>query len=247
MSKLRINHNNQSPKLGMIGKIKVGMRHPEKGYPMSLDYFRLDSKPIYENAFKAMFGDKPSALPVFFASDDDANCSTYYELRDGKGGLFMYGDGETFYKAIDSTKGCKETFKTITNVDILASFESMEAFKQSYLDALQDIENKTSITKGKKPQILEWKPTLTLRFCIANFPILGYFELSTHGEKTSIDNVVNAYDSVFEQNGTVKGCGFFLQVDKHTTARATTEKHTYPVISLMPITPPKIDAQLFLK
>jgi hypothetical protein len=79
----------------IIGNIKVGVKHPEKGYPMSLDYFVCDSD--YREMFMEACGGKPSSLPITFVSDEfEQSCNEYLECRDGQGRLVGRYDGEEY-------------------------------------------------------------------------------------------------------------------------------------------------------
>lgn len=77
-----------------IGKVKIGEKHAEKGYPMSLDYFRATGN--YAEQFKQLYGDKPNKLTIAFISDDLAEvCNERYESWD-KGKRNGWGDGSVF-------------------------------------------------------------------------------------------------------------------------------------------------------
>lgn len=77
-----------------VGKIKIGEKHPEKGYPMSLDYFKPTGN--YAQLFYQLCGDKPTKLSVAFISDDLSEvCNERYECWD-KGKRWGWGDGEQF-------------------------------------------------------------------------------------------------------------------------------------------------------
>lgn len=77
-----------------VGKIKIGEKHPEKGYPMSLDYFRPTGN--YANEFKRIYGDNPTKITVAFISNELSEvCNERYECWD-KGKRYGWGDGEDF-------------------------------------------------------------------------------------------------------------------------------------------------------
>ncbi len=83
-------------KLPRIGKIKVGQKHPEKGYPMSLDYFVCDSK--YARFFKESYGEKPKKIQIVFLSDEFTDsCDERWECRDSNGRLTGKGDGQSWF------------------------------------------------------------------------------------------------------------------------------------------------------
>lgn len=87
-----------------VGKIKIGMKHPDKGYPMSLDYFRATGN--YANEFMAQYGDKPQRLSIAFISDNiEEVCNERFEAW-VKGKRHGWGDGENF-TVFDPKKGEK--------------------------------------------------------------------------------------------------------------------------------------------
>lgn len=95
-----------------VGKVKIGEKHPEKGYPMSLDYFRATGN--FANEFYRAYGDRPTKLTVAFISDDlNEVCNERYECWD-KGKRHGWGDGTTF-TVWDSTTG--KYVEGVTNDD----------------------------------------------------------------------------------------------------------------------------------
>lgn len=85
---------NSASTLPEVGKIKIGQKHEQKGYPMSLDYFRPTGN--YANEFHNIYGDKPKKLTVAFISDDlNEVCNERYECWD-KGKRHGWGDGQEF-------------------------------------------------------------------------------------------------------------------------------------------------------
>lgn len=81
----------------IIGKIKVGQKAQTKEgkeYPQSLDYFRPMGR--YEQEFYKAYGEKPTKLSIFFASDSlEVSCFERYEARDDKGKRTGVSDGQT--------------------------------------------------------------------------------------------------------------------------------------------------------
>lgn len=79
-------------KLPVLGKIKFGTKHPQKGYPMSLDYFVCDGP--YAPLFREAYGEKPNKILIVFPSDE--SLIEQIEVRDTKGKLLATGDGATW-------------------------------------------------------------------------------------------------------------------------------------------------------
>lgn len=97
-----------------IGKIKIGMKHPQKGYPMSVDYFIASGN--YVNEFKTQFGEKPKKLSIAFISNDVTEaCNERFEAY-VKGKRYGWGNGETF-TVFDPKKGEKGGYVEVTAGD----------------------------------------------------------------------------------------------------------------------------------
>lgn len=98
--------------LPLIGRIKIGMKHETKGYPMSLDYFRATGN--FATEFHSINGDKPNKLSICFISDNlEEVCNERYESWVG-GKRWGYGDGNDFTvwnKDANASKGAYEQAK----------------------------------------------------------------------------------------------------------------------------------------
>ena len=108
----RIKREKVNRGINIIGKIKVGMKHPEKGYPMSLDYFRFTSRTKgYADKALELFG-KTNNLRVTFMKDDEKNnCDQRMELRTAGGNLVAYTDLERLF--ISKEDGMLEIDKSV--------------------------------------------------------------------------------------------------------------------------------------
>lgn len=191
-----------------VGKLKVGIKNA-KGYPQSVDYFVPSGK--YAAKFTEAYGDKPSNITVVFVDDDpDRVFNQRYELRDHAGKLFGYGDGESF--EIYNAK-----MQDYVSIDI-----------NDYGDQiLQDAAAKARSPKG-------WEVVLTIRFLLPEIRgVVGLWQLSTKGERSSIPALINAYDSVKQRAGSVVNIPFDLQVSFATSQRPGS-KSRFPVIQLVP-------------
>lgn len=209
---------NNSPHLGIVGKIKVGEKHPEKNYPMSLDYFRATSEnPQYVQAFQECYGEKPKSIPVIFVSDDINHvCSEHLELRDNAGKLFAKGDGLNF-EIVNEKDG---TWLKITLDMILAKYEDLDKFLEAQIKRAN---SKTG-----------WRRRLVLRFVLPKIKgLMGEWQFSTYADKSSIDQIVGVFDTVQAVAGTVRMIPFDLNVKKVISDRSGS-KNSYPVVQLIP-------------
>ena len=95
MARLSGRISTTTPRLPIVGKIKVGKKS-ESGVPMSLDHFIATGD--YQKQFSDIYGDKPTKIKVVFISDDlEQVCNEFYECRDKQGRLTGKGDGEKYY------------------------------------------------------------------------------------------------------------------------------------------------------
>jgi len=219
----------RKPTLGIIGKIKVG-ELSEKGYPISLDYFKATSDhQRYVDIFNQLYP-KMNQLPICFSCNEDSfNISHVYEIRNNQGKLYSYGDGETFFVSM------RKEFKIVTLATINEKYGGVEAFM-----------NKTQEHLTNDRFQPKWNEVLTLRFIIAKVPILGVWELRTMAAKSSINQILDSYDMIKKINGeSVAQVPFFLSVKKVKSSRVLDQSRVYPVISLDPLLPELAQQNIF--
>jgi hypothetical protein len=198
------------PRLGMV---KVGQKAISKNgkeYPQSTDYFIPEGK--YQDVFRDKLGDKPNLLPVVFTTDnDEVSCEERWEYRDNAGRLIASGDGDTF-KVWDGND-----YAILT--------------KEQFPNIMQSVEKRYPSKSG-------WAVTLTLRFIIPMVPIFGHWWLTTKGNKSSIPQIIGAYDAIKQHRGTVIGTLFDLSV-AFAKSQKPGEQSRYPVITLAANADPK--------
>ena len=190
-----------------IGRLRIGMKS-EKGFPMSLDYFRATGK--YAGLFHNAYGEKPQTIQIIFPSDDAQTvCNQRYEYRDDKGALIARGDGRTF---------------EVWNGKIYAPF-SVEQFP----DIMEQITAKNPTKRGAE----NWDVTLTMRFIIpAVRGIVGVWQFASKGKASSIKNICNSFDGVQMMRGTVMQTVFDLSV-QFAKSNKPGDNSRYPVVSLI--------------
>ena len=217
---MRIQNKPNLPKIGVIGKVKVGETRTKNGkpYPVALDYFRFTSdQESRVSRMAELLGEKPTRIPLTFPTgENDVVCDHRYELRDGSGQLVVYGDGCQFYESKP------EGFLKLPEMDVEGG--------GAYMDAQA---KKTGFT---------WSERLFLRFLILGCKELGLWEFSSMGKETSIGQIVAAFDTVKEMAGRVTGVPFWLTVQKHKSNRANANR-VYPVVNLVcDLSPEMIEA-----
>jgi len=151
-----------------LGKIHLGYKHPEKGYPVKTDYFVLPKDHSdYEKLVKA-FGEKPKELRVLIpVEDEELWASQYYKAYDMTRGLICKGDGEMAMRMLDVKTGALADKKTET------------------------VTMKEWTCAGKECPEYQTKKcgeTMNLRFILPEVPGLGVWQIDT-GSINSILNI----------------------------------------------------------
>lgn len=190
-----------------IGRLHVGMKS-DKGYPMSIDWFRATGK--YAALFAKALGEKPSTIQIVFPSDDAGKvCNERYEYRDDKGALVARGDGQVF----DIWDGGKYAPYSV----------------EQYPDIMRQITAKNPTKRGDD----NWDVVLTLRFVVpAVRGVVGVWQFSTKGRASSVRNIRESFDGVQRMRGTVTGTVFDLSVQFAKSNKPGVNSR-YPVVSLV--------------
>jgi hypothetical protein len=203
----RIKRQNKGGKrLPILGKVKVGIKDPQRGFPRSLDYFRPTGK--YVSRFSQVFGEQPKSIIITFVDDNpEYSCNELFEFRGKKDGkLYGHSDGEQyFWYDIDKGKfGQCERAVAVNAVKTGAVVCSTVLRLRFVIPQL----------KG----------------------LLGVWQLETKAEKSSIGQIRDAFDFVLENAGTVKGVPFTLNVEKVKSQLPSEDgkTSTFPVITLVP-------------
>ena len=162
-------------RLPRLGKIRLGIRHPEKGYPMKTDYFVFDKDhPVTAKAHE-IFGKEPKTLRIYLPSEDnEVWCSQYYQSYNLTHGLVCRGDGDKALMMIDTATGEMANPKTPQV-------------------ALKDV-----LCQGKTcPHYIAKKchERMSLRFLIPELPGLGIWQIDT-GSINSILNINSSADLI---------------------------------------------------
>lgn len=229
----RIIRKEKQDRLPIVGKIKVGEKYiapSGKESTRSLDHFiAVSDEEQYEKDFNKIYGNKPTSLGITFLSDDDKiSCNERYELRVGKK-LFAHGNGMEFY--VHNEKEDSLLYEFVEDIDDSDELmtDILSRAKKGY--------------RGEYPP--KWEAILTLRFHLLEMGhILGAWEYSTKGHKSSIKAIKASYDLVklstggkrlesgIITGGRVSGVPFDLNV-KQVTSQKVGSKHKYPVVSLI--------------
>ena len=155
-------------RLPRLGKIHLGIRHPEKGYPMKTDYFVFPKDHSDLPALIKVFGEQPKELRILIPVEDEGLwASQYYKAYDQTHGLLCKGDGESAMRMIDTKTGDLPKKETVQ----VALKEMTCAGKDC-----PDYQNK------KCHQVMN------LRFILPEVPGLGVWQIDT-GSINSILNI----------------------------------------------------------
>ena len=202
-----------------IGRIRAGIKGKNAAgieFPQSTDYFVATGD--YAEMFKEKYGEKPETLEIRFFSDREADsCDERFEIRNKAGQLYAYGDGETFY--VYNKKAEKYNIVRKKSEDP----EIMEKIQAHLQDGVF----------GKAKDAIKWSQVLYLRFFIADFPVLGYWQFFTKGSNTSIPAIREAFDSFKESTGSVQGVTFLLTIQKVKSNKPNSTVQ-YPIVKMVP-------------
>jgi hypothetical protein len=110
-----IKNLSEEVRLPRLGKIKLGTKNPEKGYPMKADHFVFPKDHSdYEKLVKT-FGAEPKELRVLIPVEDEEQWATqYYKAYNLTRGLVCKGDGDTAMRQIDVKTGDLPSKETLT-------------------------------------------------------------------------------------------------------------------------------------
>ena len=91
-----------SVRLPRLGKIHLGTRHPEKGYPMKADHFVFPKDHSDYDKLVELYSETSKELPILIpVEDEDTWASQYYKAYNQTYGLVCKGDGEMAMRMVD--------------------------------------------------------------------------------------------------------------------------------------------------
>lgn len=158
----------ENVRMPRIGKIHLGIKHPEKGYPMKTDYFVFPKEHSDYKKLVELFGEKPKELRVLIPTENEEDWAPqYYKSYNQTYGLVCAGDGELAKRNIDTATGNlpDKNTKTVRMIEVEC--------------------------KGKDCPIYQSKKcgeVMNLRFMIPEIPGLGVWQIDT-GSINSILNI----------------------------------------------------------
>ncbi len=158
-----------SVRLPRLGKIHLGIRHPEKGYPMKTDYFVLPKDHSDYDKMVELYGKEPKELPILIPVEDEEQwASQYYKAYNQTYGLVCKGDGETAMRMADTKTG------------------NLPSGKETEKVAL--IEMTCPGNECKEYQAKKCHEVMNLRFILPEVPGIGVWQIDT-GSKNAILNI----------------------------------------------------------
>jgi len=163
-----------SVRLPRLGKIHLGVRHPEKGYPMKTEYFVLPKDHSNYAKLVEIFGEKPKELRILIPVEDAEQWATqYYKSYNQTYGLVCKGDGETALRMVHIKTG------ELPVKDIVGTVELREMICEG-----KDCPIYQNKEKGKA----QCHEVMNLKFLIPEIPGLGVWQIDT-GSINSILNI----------------------------------------------------------
>ncbi len=158
----------ETVRLPRLGKIHLGIKDPEKGYPKKTEYFVFPKDHSDYESLVKLFGEKPKELRILIpVEDEEAWAAQYYKAYNQTFGLICKGDGETAMQLADATTKQMPTKETRTTT--LQERECLGTKCPDYI--------------AKKCH-----EVMNLRFIIPEVPGLGVWQIDT-GSKNSIINI----------------------------------------------------------
>lgn len=202
---MRIQREQQpSNTLPLIGKIKVGEKATNSaGKEYPKSLDYFRPTGKYATEFTKVYGEKPDRIGVVFISDNiDEVCSQYFACWTD-GKMHGKGDGETF-RVWD---------------------KDADNGKGGYVENVPKTDPRV--------RSLKWDEYTTLKFVIPAIPnVLGYWEFTTKGKRSSIPGIIQAFDFVKNKVGTVVALPFDLVVAR-ATGRTPGAATSYSVVQLV--------------
>lgn len=159
----------ESVRLPRLGKIHLGTRDPERGFPRKSEFFVFPEDHSDYDKLVKLFGEKPKELRILIPVEDEEQwASQAYKAYNQTYGLVCKGDGEVAMRMVD-----------IDNIGKLPT-------KGTKTVSLQEIE-----CKGKDCPEYQGKKcheVMNLRFILPEIPGLGVWQIDT-GSINSILNI----------------------------------------------------------
>ena len=202
---VRPDHLNQKRSLPIVGSIKVGEKIiNQNGKEIPQSLDYFKATGRYASHFHKACGDKPHTINIVFISDEfKDSCFEEWDARDQQGRKAGFGDGQLWHLWNSS--------------------------KKDYV--MVDVSVKDKITEEQR---LKWSMTITLFFIIpAINGLVALWSFQTKGKASSIPQIRDTFDFIYNQAGTVKFIPFELTVKKVKSQKPGAAT-TFHVVSLIP-------------
>lgn len=151
-----------------LGKIHLGYRDPQRGFPVKTDYFVFPKDHSDYPMLVKVFGERPKELRILIpVEDEEMWASQYYKAYNLTRGLVCKGDGDNAVRMVDTKTGAlpdKDT-ATVTMKDIICAGRECPEYKAKKCGEV-----------------------MNLRFMLPEIPGLGVWQIDT-GSINSILNI----------------------------------------------------------
>jgi len=163
-------------RLPRLGKIRLGTRDPDRGFPRKADHFVFPKDHSDYQKLLELYHEAPKSLPILIPVEDEELWATqYYRSYNQTYGLICKGDGETALRMVDvETEELPKANKagTVRLKDIPCLGKGCPIYQNK--------------EKGKS----QCHEVMNLRFILPQVPGLGVWQIDT-GSKNSILNINN--------------------------------------------------------
>jgi len=189
-----------------IGKLRLGERDAQRGFPRALDYFRVDFPDRdLQDLFTEKYGDKPKQITVCFPEDNvESVAAQNYRCYGASSGLKCIGNGET----------CRRT-----QVDAGGNVRRVE---------MQCPTPEHCEFGSTAPN--QCKAVMNLRFILPDFPRLAVVQIDT-GSWNAIKNVNATIAMLRQLNGRISLIPLELSLQTEQI-QAGDKKVTKPILHL---------------
>lgn len=163
-----INGLTETVRIPRLGKIHLGYKDPNKGFPVKTDYFVFPKDHSGYSALVKVFGEKPKELRILIPVEDEETwASQYYKAYDRTRGLICKGDGDKAVRMVDVKTGDlpSKTTETVAMKEVVCPGRECPDYKAKKCGEV-----------------------MNLRFMLPEIPGLGVWQIDT-GSINSILNI----------------------------------------------------------
>jgi len=155
-------------RLPRLGKIKLGTKDPERGFPRKSEFFVFPKDHSDYKKLVELYGETPKELPILIPVEDEETWATqYYRAYNQTYGLVCKGDGESATRMIDIKTGQLPDAKkpgTVKMQEIPCAGKNCPEYQEK-----------------------KCKEVMNLRFILPEVPGLGIWQIDTSSKNSMLN------------------------------------------------------------